>query len=303
MPRAKIWRGLESLSILPKILNCLEGELFATDCIFCAKTERASLHNHEARAQLPNYKGRKICSECACEIKQTKTGNLLIATQIPTQVPTQDLVQVLPYASLSPYEGKAKALILRLKTVKDEALVLDLAKLLSQPLAVLLNYLYKDRLTDKPPLLVPVPLHEARLKERGYNQSELLARALAAELPRLSGARPWTKSRKWKTQPHWASPEKQYLAAGLLERVKCTESQQGLSMPQRSANMDGAFRLTAQLDGRPIIIIDDVLTSGATAGNCAAAIYSAACVDGRQIPPGHSIKIGILTVARARWRQ
>jgi ComF family protein len=91
-------------------------------------------------------------------------------------------------------------------------------------------------------LLVPVPLHAVRLWRRRFNQ----AAALTSEVSRLSG-RPCD------------------LAA--LRRVKATQSQVGLSRQQRAENVQGAFRVAdgAPVRGCNVVLIDDVLTSGATA--------------------------------------
>ena len=91
-------------------------------------------------------------------------------------------------------------------------------------------------------LLTPVPLHALRLWRRRFNQ----AAALTAEISRQTG-KPCN------------------LAA--LRRVKATRSQVGLSRAQRAENVQGAFRLAegAVVRGLNVVLVDDVLTSGATA--------------------------------------
>ncbi|MEZ5840076.1 MAG: ComF family protein [Hyphomicrobiales bacterium] len=92
-------------------------------------------------------------------------------------------------------------------------------------------------------LLVPVPLHRRRLFQRRYNQSALLARAVAA----ASGVA---------------------VSVDSLERIKQTRQQVGLSARDRAANVRGAFVVPAahriDIAGRNIVLVDDVLTSGAT---------------------------------------
>lgn len=93
------------------------------------------------------------------------------------------------------------------------------------------------------PVLVPVPLHASRLRFRRYNQSMLLAR----ELGRLTGLA---------VDPH------------LVRRHRKTRQQVGLSGDGRLRNVQGAFsvhpRLPERLQGRPVVLVDDVYTTGAT---------------------------------------
>lgn len=93
------------------------------------------------------------------------------------------------------------------------------------------------------PVLVPVPMHRWRLFGRGYNQSTELAR----EIGRLTGLP---------------------VMPGLVARIKATRPQVGLSGAARRRNLGGAFRVSpkaaAQLGNRPVVLIDDVITTGAT---------------------------------------
>jgi len=99
-------------------------------------------------------------------------------------------------------------------------------------------------------LVVPVPLHPSRLRERGYNQALLLARALgrAAQLR---------------------------VAVRALVRRRATPSQAHLDAAARRANLAGAFAAPAPLDGATIVLVDDVLTTGATADACARTLRAA----------------------------
>src|SRR4051812_29495877 len=103
-------------------------------------------------------------------------------------------------------------------------------------------------------VLVPVPLHWRRGWSRRYNQSGALARVIA----RQSGVP---------------------VAGGALRRVRPTQQQIGLSRAERASNVTGAFKVAAdrrpEVQGRRIILIDDVLTSGATADACARALLRA----------------------------
>lgn len=100
-------------------------------------------------------------------------------------------------------------------------------------------------------VIVPVPLSTERLRERGYNQAGLLARAVA-------------EARGLPLRPEAA------------RRVRHTRSQVGLSVAQRHANVRGAFAGQARsVAGRTVLLVDDVCTTGATLAACAAALSDA----------------------------
>jgi ComF family protein len=111
----------------------------------------------------------------------------------------------------------------------------------------------KELLSDAD-VLVPVPLHWRRGWSRRYNQSGALARVIS----RQSGV---------------------MLASDALRRVRRTEQQVGLSRAQRATNVQGAFKVApdraAEVQGRRVILVDDVLTSGATVDACARALLRA----------------------------
>lgn len=98
---------------------------------------------------------------------------------------------------------------------------------------------------DLPDYIVPMPLHPARLKQRGFNQAQLIAAPLARTLhiPLLN-----------------------------CQRLRDTASQTSLPWKARSANVKGAFSCDRDLTGKHIALVDDVLTSGASLNELAAAV-------------------------------
>jgi ComF family protein len=113
-------------------------------------------------------------------------------------------------------------------------------------------------------LLIPVPLHVKKLRQRGFNQSLLLARALG---------------KKYKLPVNFS----------LLKRSKFTLTQTGLHKNEREKNIKGAFIVTdkEKISGKKIILIDDVYTTGATINECAKTLIKAGAE-----------KVAALTLAR-----
>lgn len=120
---------------------------------------------------------------------------------------------------------------------------------LGRQLGELLRRVARD-LRLRADVVIPVPLHRARLAERGYNQSALLARRVASTL----GAR---------------------FDANLLSRTRQTRPQFELGRDEREQNVRGAFTVARRgrpLGGLRVMLIDDVVTTGATSASCAEAL-------------------------------
>jgi ComF family protein len=152
------------------------------------------------------------------------------------------------------YEGPLREAIHALKFGRRRALASPLGDLTAQQCAV--------SLPDGIEALIPVPLARARERERGFNQAALLARRVGGTLG-------------IPIRPRW------------LARVRSTPPQSDLSAAERRANVRDAFRASARVAGRHVLVVDDILTTGATLDACARALRAAG-----------ARRVGALTVAR-----
>ena len=199
----------------------------------------ASLPRHRAvacRCGLPLLSGGSVCGRCRRGRQPFAAG-----------------------ASLGPYEGSLRLVLHQLKYSGRRRAGRRLAEALLEEPAV-------RALVSSSDVLVPVPLHPRRLRERGYNQAALLAEQIA----RRSG-RP--------------------VCADALVRRQDTAPQAGLTAAARRRNVEDAFavRRRASVTGRTVTLVDDVLTTGATAFACA-----------RRLREAGATEVRLLTVARVR---
>ncbi len=143
--------------------------------------------------------------------------------------------------SFGSYEGELRALIHLFKYGKVQTLAHPLGKLMAQALP-------REQAFD---LIAPMPLHWYKRWQRGFNQSELLAN----EISQRTGV-PVRKA---------------------IRRVRNTSAQAGLTNARRRDNVERAFLVNPRqsVQGLRVLLIDDVMTTGATAGACAAALKKA----------------------------
>lgn len=155
--------------------------------------------------------------------------------------------------AIGPYEGSLRAII--------HAFKYDPRPSLARPLAARMRGAADGVLTAVD-ALVPVPLHAARERARGFNQARELARAL--DLPVLDA----------------------------LRRIRPTPPQADLPAARRHANVKGAFALTprCRVDGVTLVLVDDVSTTGATLDACASVLLAAGAREVRALTAARAVR-------------
>jgi ComF family protein len=200
--------------------------------------------------------GELFCARCrpALEDRLTHPGGVAIGLVAEIPVP------LLQLEWCSPFTGPVRAALHALKYAGERRLAEPLGRALAT------RWRHAGAGGD---LIVPVPIHAGRARERGYDQAVLLAEIAAREL--------------------------ELRFAPILERHRPTERQFDLDRGARAGNVTGAFRLAAgaradrPLEGRWVVLVDDVVTTGSTLIACAATLLEAG-----------AIGISALTVARER---
>jgi len=217
-----------------KCLNTLQSLVFPPHCRLCGSAN-CSVHNlcRPCLDDLP-WLGA-ACPRCQQPL--AGCGEIPVCGRCQRQPPAFDACTALFH-----YQPPADYLIKRLKFSGE----LALGPLLSGLLAARI----KQRASPLPGLVVPVPLHRSRRRERGFNQAMELARSLGRMLDLPVDPR-------------------------LCERPKRTSPQSLLSTPERKKNLRNAFRITRPEAAAHIAIVDDVMTSGHTANELARALKTA----------------------------
>ncbi|MBD1401179.1 ComF family protein [Pelovirga terrestris] len=188
------------------------------------------------------------CSCCALPFASSSALSPHLCGRCVQQLPAYAVT----YAAAL-YQGPLRSVIGRFKFQQHPNL--------DRPLAgLLLKYLPAQLDVD---LLVPVPLHPFRLRERTYNQALLLARELG-------------RVRRLPT------------AHDVLGKCRSTSPQQSLSAAQRRVNLRGAFVLNRDVRGKKILLVDDVMTTGVTVDLCSQVLLA-----------GGAARVDVAVVARA----
>ena len=131
-----------------------------------------------------------------------------------------------------------------------------LGRMLAEAIAALDPQFEQRGMFDRPIAVIPVPLYKTRLRQRGFNQAELIARAAVKF---YTGSAPLE------------------VVSGVLQRTRDTHSQIGLTSHQRRENLRGAFAVprASEITGREVILVDDVYTTGTTAAECSRVLRKA----------------------------
>jgi ComF family protein len=207
-----------------------------------------------------------VCSRCGDTVDEAQVG------MSPYDAPLCRACRLAPppyirAVAFGPYQGRMKQAIHALKYGRMHPAAQGLGKMLAVAIA---------QLQDDAPaeiLVVPVPLHKSKYGLRGFNQARSLA---TYALQSLS-----------KSHPAWRLT----MASSTLMRLRATESQAGLSPHMRRLNVRGAFSVskTSEVAKKHVLLVDDILTTGATARAASKALMDAGAAS-----------VWVATLARAR---
>jgi ComF family protein len=204
-------------------LKTIQSKLYPQNCLLCgAAADFETCFCQTCYDSLPF--NRHACPYCALPLPPTLPRDTRCGACINKQLPFDSCITALRY------EPPFNRLISRLKFHQQLHLAEPLAKLLIERL---------DDQPERPELILPIPLHQRRLRERGFNQAHELGRVVAR---------------------HYRIP----LDSRLVKRTRETKAQSDLGEKERRRNLRNAFRVYGSLNGARVAILDDVITTGST---------------------------------------
>ena len=235
-------------------LGSMFAALFPSECRLC-------------RVPLANFSRLPVCGECLAKITPITgsrcqlcgdpltPGSLVFSPQTVCAACEHEPPAFARATSYGAYTSELRGLIHLLKYHQVRSASGVLSRLLVQAAEPLLA---SPAFGNSESLLVlPVPLHAGKFRERGFNQAELITQAALRELGRISR-------------------RKLEFDTTVLLRRRATESQVGMSREQRRQNIRGAFSAAKeQVAGREVLLIDDVMTTGSTVSECARVLRTA----------------------------
>lgn len=192
-----------------------------------------------------------LCATCRCAFRLVRPPVCQKCGK-PLQGQPDLLFTCIPCRHRRLYFAAARAAGIYDGTLRDaiHALKFRSGRALAAPLGSLMAACAAGARLPAAQLVIPVPLHRRRLRERGYNQSELLAAEVSDRL---------------------GLP----VRSDVLLRRQTTEAQSALTLEERRANVRGAFIAARALDGQTVLLVDDVLSTGFTASECARVLRQA----------------------------
>ena len=240
-------RGAALVAPFQIVLRGVFSVFFPSECRLC-------------RTPLGNVSTIPVCDECVAEIHPLRApqcvicGDRMVSAHLLMGdgrcVNCRDSAPAFERAvSFGAYDDNLRGLIHLLKYENVTPVAGLLGGMMAQAVEELLV-----TCSGSTPWIMPVPLHKSRRRTRGFNQAELIARAALRRLR-----------------------TKLEVASDVLVRHRETISQVGLSREERIANVHGAFRVTDRhaINGRDIIVVDDVMTTGTTLSECARVLKEA----------------------------
>jgi ComF family protein len=251
-------------SLAHQLLNSLLSVAFPSACILCGQDlERSAWGGpcEDCWQALQAWSG-PICHRCGLPLAGSVKDPGYLCGGCRVGALRFDFAR-----SYGVYSSRLRAAVLELKFHQRERLGTRLGSLLLEPWETLRA---AASITGTV-LIVPVPLHRARERERGYNQAKVLAEGFVLALTRKKGVGSAAK-----------------IDSRCLVRKSSTTPQSGLSLHARSENVRGVFTASERVQGQDVVLVDDVMTTGATVSACAVALKRAG-----------ARRVAVLALARA----